>query len=155
MKMTIRLGMSVLAIAGMGVAAEGQQVKPDPTHIPFTLPKDIKWAVDPEFGQDYVYLVGNASKPGLYIELIRWNPHQMSRPHFHNTDRYVYVVSGTWWVSSSEHYDPGKTFPLPAGSFATDMPGKVHWDGAKDQTTILELVGIGPATTTLVPEKKK
>jgi len=153
-KLALNLGLAaamLLASASVGLT---QQVTPDTSHIPFSLPKDIKWKVDPEFGQDYAFLVGDSAKPGLYVELIRWNPHQMSRPHFHNTPRYITVVQGTWWVSSSDHYDPSTTYPLPAGSFATDMPGKVHWDGAKDQTCIIELVGIGPVTTTLVHEKK-
>ncbi len=78
----------------------------------------------------------------------------MSHPHFHSTDRWAYVVSGTWWVSTSSHYDPATTWPLPAGSFATDLAGKVHWDGAKDETVILEVVGMGPATSVPVPDRK-
>jgi quercetin dioxygenase-like cupin family protein len=126
---------------------------PDPKNIPFVLPKDIKWKVDTAFGEDEAPLFGDVTKPGLYGMLIRWKPGQFSTPHFHSTDRYIYVVSGTWWVSSSDHYDPKTTYPLPAGSFATDMKEKIHWDGAKDETVILELVGEGPATTEKVVGK--
>jgi len=30
----------------------------------------------------------------------------------------------------------------------TDLAGKVHFDGAKDEDALLELVGMGPVTTT-------
>ena len=81
--------------------------------------------------------------------LIKWDPGHNSKPHFHSTDRYIYVVSGTWWVSSSTHYDPGKMYPIPAGSFVTDIKNTIHWDGAKAETgpCILMLVGEGPMTT--------
>jgi quercetin dioxygenase-like cupin family protein len=155
MRITAYLATAILVSSALATAAQAQPVLPDPTHIPFTLPKDIKWEIDPSFGEEVAYLVGRASKPGPYVMLIRWKPGEMSGPHFHNNTRYVYVVSGTWWVSSSDHYDPKTTYPLPAGSFAIDMPGKIHWDGAKEGTTILELFGMGPATTVKVPEKKK
>jgi quercetin dioxygenase-like cupin family protein len=153
----MRLSVSVLLLAGLAAStlAQAQPVKPDPSHIPFKLPKDIKWTIDPNFGEENANLVGDPSKPGPYVMLIRWKPHQMSRPHYHNSVRNVYVVSGTWWVSDSGHYDPDKTYPVPAGSFAQDMPGQVHWDGAKDEPVVLELMGMGPANTVKVPDTGK
>ena len=32
-----------------------------------------------------------------------------SKPHFHDQERYAYVVSGTWWVSTSNVYDEKTT----------------------------------------------
>jgi hypothetical protein len=40
----------------------------------------------------------------------------MSAPHWYETDRYCVVVSGTWWVTSGEKFDP-ENVPAPAGSF--------------------------------------
>ena len=146
---------AALCVGGSALAQPAAQIpRPDPAHVAITLPKDIKWTVDPAFGEDVAKLVGDPAKPGPYVMLIRWAPHHMSTPHYHNTARNVYVVSGTWWVSDSPHYDPAKTYPLPAGSFGIDQPGKIHWDGAKDEPVILELMGIGPADTIKVPEKK-
>jgi quercetin dioxygenase-like cupin family protein len=76
----------------------------------------------------------------------------MSHPHFHTTDRFAYVVSGTWWVSTSSHYDPATTYPLPQGSFAIDKANQVHWDGSKDEDLILLVTGMGPMKTVTVPE---
>ena len=72
----------------------------------------------------------------------------MSRPHFHPNDRYVTVISGTWWVGTGTKYDPAITTPLPAGTFVVHHGKEIHWDGAKDVECLLEIVGMGPATST-------
>jgi quercetin dioxygenase-like cupin family protein len=128
--------------------------KPDPTHIPIVFGKDIQWKGDPTRGQTAA-LFGDPDKPGIYGVLIKWNPGANSTPHFHSTIRYIYVVSGTWWMSSSTTYDKSKMYPVPAGSFVTDIPNTVHWDGAKADTgpCILMLVGVGPMKTTGYTQK--
>ena len=120
---------------------------PDPGHIPLVFGKDIPWKGG-EASQSAA-LFGDPSKPGIYGVLIRWMPGHNSTPHFHTTPRYAYVVSGTWWVSSSTHYDPTKMYPVPAGSYVTDVPGTIHWDGARAETgpVVLMLVGEGPVKT--------
>jgi hypothetical protein len=77
----------------------------------------------------------------------------MSRPHYHPNDRFVTVLSGTWWVGTGPHYDPESTVPLPAGSFATHFAKGIHYDGAKDGDVVLEIVGEGPATQTPAEQK--
>lgn len=124
------------------------QPLPDPSHIPMVFGKDIPWKCGN--GECSAPLFGDSSKPGIYGVLIKWEPGHNSRPHFHSTDRYVYVVSGSWWVSSSTHYDPDKMYPIPAGTFVTDVANTIHWDGAKAETgpCIIMLVGEGPMTST-------
>jgi hypothetical protein len=43
--------------------------------------------------------------------------------------------------------------PVPAGSFVVHPGKQIHYDGAKDAECILEIVGIGPATSTQAEEK--
>ncbi|HTW74186.1 MAG TPA: cupin domain-containing protein [Steroidobacteraceae bacterium] len=119
---------------------------PDPTHISIVFGKDIKW----KGGEGESPLFGDPNKPGIYGVLIKWLPGHNSKPHFHSTDRYIYVISGTWWVSASTTYDRSKMYPIPAGSFVTDIANTVHWDGAKKSTgpCLLMLVGEGPMHTT-------
>ena len=142
--------MTVLGAANVPAATPPP---PDPTHIPFTLAKDIKWEGDPEKGPLQARLFGDPDKPGLYGILIKWLPGHYSHPHFHNTDRYVMVISGTWWVSSSDVYDLKSLYPMPAGTFVTDIANTVHWDGARDEPALLELVGMGPVSTTAAERK--
>ena len=81
------------------------------------LPKEIKWTKGN--GSESAVLVGDPSKPGLYVVLQKWLPHNNSRPHFHPNDRYITVISGTWWVNTGANYDPDGFKPVPAGSFVT------------------------------------
>jgi hypothetical protein len=53
----------------------------------------MKWVG--EGGKRHVDLLGDPSKPGLYVRLAKWLPGNMSRPHHHSTIRYFYVASGT------------------------------------------------------------
>jgi quercetin dioxygenase-like cupin family protein len=115
---------------------------PSAANVPIVFGKDIKWNIGQ--GSDTAVLFGNPEQPGIYGVLYRWKPGGFSRPHSHSKVRYIYVVSGTWWVSSSTVYDPTKTYPVPAGSFVTDIPDTVHWDGARDEEAIIFLVGEGP-----------
>ena len=70
---------------------------PIPRNIPMVFGKDIPWKG--ETGEHTAALFGDPNKPGIYGVLIKWDPGHNSKPHFHTTDRYIYVVSGTWWVS--------------------------------------------------------
>jgi quercetin dioxygenase-like cupin family protein len=125
---------------------------PDPSHVEIVFGKNIAWKSGD--GMRQAPLFGDPSKPGIYGVLIEWLPGHYSHPHFHTTDRYAYVVSGTWWVSSSTTWDPSKAYPVPAGSYVRDIANTVHWDGAKDVPCLIVLVGEGPMTTTGVAETK-
>ena len=119
----------------------------DPKAIQMTLPDKIPWVESPS-GSAAAILAGDPSKPGLYVELTRWHAGHMSRPHFHPNDRFVTVISGTWWVGTGTKYDPDSTVALPPGSFVTHYGKQIHYDGAKDGECVLEIVGQGPATST-------
>jgi len=77
----------------------------DPKAIAIQLPKDIKWTVNAAAGSEVAVLVGDPAKPGLYVVLQKWLPHHNSRPHFHPNDRFITVISGTWWVNTGPKYD--------------------------------------------------
>ena len=49
-------------------------------------------------------------------------------------------------MGSGPKFDPADTTPMPAGSFVTHFGKQVHWDGAKDEETVLLIMGEGPAT---------
>ncbi len=123
----------------------------DPKAIAIQLPKDIKWVR--RGGAESAVLVGDPDKPGLYVVLQKWLPHNNSRPHFHPNDRYITVLSGTWWVNTGAKYDPDGMKPVPAGSYVTHYAKQIHYDGARDAECILEIVGMGPATATAAEQK--
>ena len=120
---------------------------PDPKVLAYQLPDKIQWTGNPGGAQQAI-MAGDPTKPGLYVVLTKWTPHHMSRPHFHPNDRFIYVISGTWYVGTGSKYDPDSTTPIPAGSFVTHSGKQIHYDGAKDEEVTLEIVGMGPATST-------
>jgi hypothetical protein len=146
--LVVRAGLTIAAatlFAGL-VSVDAASI-PDPKVLAYTLPDKIQWTENAGGAKNAV-LVGDPSKPGLYIVLTKWTPHHMSRPHFHPNDRYIHVISGTWWVGTGSKYDPDSTTPIPAGSFVTHYGKQIHYDGAKDEEVTLEIVGMGPATNT-------
>jgi hypothetical protein len=150
---TMRVAGAICAAALMSTAAlaQGANISDlDKAAINIVLPDQIPWKDRPFMTSKEAVLAGDPTKPGIYVMLIKWLPHNMSRPHFHPNDRFIKVLSGTWWVGTGPKYDPDNTVPLPAGSFVTHFAKQVHYDGAKDEETILEIVGEGPATSTPV-----
>jgi len=142
------------ALAAMIGAAHAAEL--NPAAVIYQLPDQIKWQ-DPfgTSGAKTAVLVGDPAKPGMYAMFLKWLPgNNFSRPHFHPNDRFITVIKGTWWVGTGNKFDPANTVPMPAGSFVTHFGKQVHWDGAKDEETILLIMGEGPATATPVEEAK-
>jgi len=101
-------------------------------------------------GSQQAVLFGDPTKPGLYGVLNKWTAgNHFSKPHFHPNDRFITVISRTWWVGSGPTFDPANaSVAMPAGSFVTHYGKQVHWDSAKDTDAVLLIVGQGPATAT-------
>jgi hypothetical protein len=125
----------------------------DRSAVDLTTPAEIKWVRNAAGTNEQAVLFGDPSKPGPYVVRLKWLPGNMSRPHFHPNDRFFVVISGTWWIGTGEKFDPDTTVPAPAGSYVIHYGGKVHYDGAKDGETIIQVWGMGPATST--PAEKR
>ena len=123
----------IAAIYLAGTSAGFAQATTDPSRAIGLTPDKIQWTLGE--ASDKAWPVGDEHKPGPCIQLIRWHPNHFSHPHYHPRARYAVVLSGTWWVSTSEVYDPDhNTVPYPAGSVVTDLMGGIHYDGAKPAT---------------------
>src|ERR1700761_368769 len=114
-----------LCLGTVALAQDSNGPLPDPAHIPFTLPDNIAWEGDAARGEQQFKIFGDPAKQGPYAILLKWYPGHYSKPHFHPTTRYVTVLSGHWWVSSSNVYDPSKTYPLPPGTVSRDEANTV------------------------------
>lgn len=115
--------------------------------------KDIKWVRNAAGTNEQAVLFGDPSKPGPYVVRLKWLPGNMSRPHYHPNDRFFVVLSGTWWMGTGDRFDPDSTVPAPAGSYVIHKAGKVHYDGSKDGEVVIQLWGMGPATS--IPAERK
>jgi quercetin dioxygenase-like cupin family protein len=155
MRNSTRLTMALAAVmlCGTLAAADMDFSKLNAKAIAIKIPKDIQWKGPGAGGAEQIVLAGDPTKPGLYVLMIRWYAGHSSRPHFHPNDRFITVLSGTWWVNTGRKYDPDGMKPVPAGSFVTHYANEVHYDGAKGEDAILEIVGMGPATSTSAEDK--
>lgn len=150
----VAMGIAV-SVPPLGSAkAPARSPIPDlnPAALVYKTPDQIKWTESPA-GSAQAVLYGDPTKPGWYIVLTKWHAHHNSHPHFHPHDRFITVISGTWWVNTGTKYDMSHAVAMPAGSFVTHYGNQIHYDGAKDGDAVLEIVGEGPATATEVPEK--
>ena len=88
-------------------------------------------------------LYGDPSKPGVYVIRAKFAPGVMSMPHTHPEDRLVTVIRGTWWSGTGPDFTPGKTAGVHPG-------GEAHFDGAKDEEVVVQIIGVGPSGTKFI-----
>lgn len=151
---TTTIGFTALAaaLALVTVNARAETAKAGFVRV---TPEDVVWNDRPGYeGVKFATIQGDPSKPGIYVIRAKFSPGTMTRPHWHPEDRYVIVVAGTWYTGEGDNFDPDKTVPLKAGSFMLHPAKAHHYDGAKDEEVIVQIIGIGPSSTTLVhPEQ--
>ena len=145
-----RLTLTVFsAISFLALAPISKAVELDAKVLAYKLPDQINWGPVTPGGNQQAVLFGDPNKPGPYGVMVKWLAgNHFSKPHFHPNDRFITVLSGTWWVGTGPEFDPSSaSVPMPAGSFVTHYGKQVHWDGAKDTDAVLLIVGDGPATS--------
>ena len=134
-------------LASLSLASAAIPVAQDP--VVRVTPDKLKWQSNPEdLGFSQAIGEGDPAKPGIYIIHVKFPPGVMSKPHFHGEARYATVIKGTWYTGEGDVFDPSKTVPLKPGSFMKHPAGTHHYDGAKDEEVIVQLMGMGPSTTT-------
>jgi hypothetical protein len=144
--------LAILLLIVLIVSEEGRGAPGiDRTAVDWKTPAEIKWVRNAASTNESAVLFGDPSRPGPYVVRLKWLPG--NRPHFHPNDRFFVVLSGTWWMGTGETFDPESTVPAPAGSYVVHYANKVHYDGAKNEETIIQVWGMGSATST--PAEKR
>lgn len=103
--------------------------------------------MNPEQGLVSTPVFGAQNAPGFYVLRNRFGPGQTSRPHYHDHDRWVTVIKGTWWTDEGDVFRPDKMVPIQQGGFMFHPAGFHHYDGAKDEEVVVQIMGMGPVTT--------
>ena len=146
--------MMLAPLIALGSTVATNALELNPAAVAYQLPNQIKWSQPSAAGSQNAVMVGDPSKPGLYVVLNKWlKGNHFSRPHFHPNDRFITVLKGTWWVATGTKFNPDSAVPMPAGTFVTHFGKQVHYDGAKDEETVLLITGEGPATSTPAEDK--
>ncbi len=119
-------------------------------------PGQIHWQDMPDaYGGQIATIAGDPNGHGLYVQRVRFPPHVMDRPHWHQGDRYVTVIKGTWYTGTGPSFDPGRSVPLKPGSYMFHPARALHWDGSNsDEEVIVQVVGLGPVETTPADSSK-
>lgn len=132
----------------MAVAMAQNQAGTDGTEFLRITPDTVKWVDYPgdgaQFGIKEAFIYGDPTKPGLYVIRLKFPPGVMSRPHSHPETRIGTVIKGTWWTGTGEKFNPASTTAVPTGGIMVHPAGKVHYDGARNEETIVQMMGIGP-----------
>ncbi len=144
--LAIAFGLGIMLSCAFPVSADTEAET-----ITITRTDKLDWRDYPGLpGVKFVVIAGNPGEAGIYVIRAKFAPHTMSKPHSHPEARYVTVLQGTWWAGTGARFDPDSTTPVPAGGFAVHTPGKVHYDGAKDEEVIVQIMGMGPSATNVV-----
>ena len=101
-----------MAAAGPSAISAAEQPL-NPKAITIKLPDQIQWKRNAAGTNEVAVFYGDPDKPGLYVQLFKWLPGNMSRPHWHPNDRVITVIKGTWWVGTGDKFDPDSTVPIP------------------------------------------
>jgi predicted metal-dependent enzyme (double-stranded beta helix superfamily) len=146
-----RVGFAlVIALtASTAPMAGGQTISPDANGFITAQPEDL---IPPE-GSRAVRILGDPSQPGNYVLRITFAPGTGTRPHFHNQDRYITVLEGTWWVAGGPDaatHNPEAMRPIKASSFLYQPANGIHYDQARAEAVTVQISGVGPMKTTRV-----
>ncbi len=115
--------------------------------LPEALVHDAKLRLQPEETVDGGRVFGSASEPGMYVTRIRFQAGRHTRPHYHTQDRWVTVLEGTWWTGEGDVFDAERMIPIRQGGLMYHPAGFRHYDGAKDEDVVVQVMGMGPVET--------
>jgi quercetin dioxygenase-like cupin family protein len=147
----IRVVACALIVAG-AITAVGAVAPQDSSDFVRITPAQIHWQDIPNaHGAQQAILLGDPTKPGMYVVRVKFPPHIMDLPHRHSMARYVTVIEGTWVTGTGDTFNLANAVALKPGSVMLHPANGVHWDGSGGaDTVIVQIVGEGPATTTPV-----
>ena len=117
--------------------------------------------MQPEAATDFsrgstIVVAGDPSKAGAYVIRRLFKPGETSPPHYHDQDRYVTVIKGTWYSGEGDVMDPAKMVPIKTGGFMLHPAGLHHYDGSNDSgEVVVQINGMGPVTTVDVDAQGK
>jgi quercetin dioxygenase-like cupin family protein len=147
---TLGLGLGLIAIsmlAAPSIVGRAQQAPAQAAAPRQPILNDNKLIMQPEEAATGGPVLGEASKPGIYVTRVRFAPGRGTRPHYHDQARYITVLKGTWWTGAGDVYQPDKMTAIKPGGFMYQPPGFHHYDTARDEEVVVQIIGMGPVKT--------
>jgi hypothetical protein len=91
------------------------------------MPDEVQWRDFPNgHGAQIATLQGDPTKPGIYVQRVKFPPHVMDRPHWHPEERHITVLKGSWYTGTGDRFDPAHAVPLKPGSYMMHPARAVH-----------------------------
>jgi quercetin dioxygenase-like cupin family protein len=142
MKIALPTLIAAVAVAGVAFTTPADSME---GHTSLS-PEDIKWGPAPAVlppGAEAALLLGDPSKPGLFVLRLKFPKGYRVAPHTHPVDEVVTVLSGTFTLGMGESADRSRAQPFRAGSFHALPPGTAHYVYI-DEDTIIQISTNGP-----------
>lgn len=137
--------MAALALSLIAANASAADDLPDGAFR--ITPGELVWKPGRVPGHEIAPIVGDSTKPGPYVEHVKFPPNSISLPHSHPESRMYTIISGTWYVGYGDAFDAAKLKALPAGSFYTEPANVTHFSQIKEDGVVVQIIGNGPTAT--------
>jgi quercetin dioxygenase-like cupin family protein len=96
---------------------------------------------------EVVTILGDASKPGVYAQLLKVGADAQIPAHHHAGDRVGTVLKGTWHFGFGSKFDKEKLKTLPVGSVYTEPMNEPHFAMTGNEPVVVLITGVGPTDT--------
>src|ERR1700749_4411104 len=96
---------------------------------------------------EVVTILGDASKPGVYAQLLKVGAEAQIPAHHHAGDRVGTVLKGTWHFGFGTKFDKAKLKTLPVGSVYTEPANEPHFAMTSNEPVVVLITGTGPTDT--------
>src|SRR5476651_2728642 len=135
--------LGAIVLGGLGGRAFGQA--PAPAAAPMTNAAHTRMQPEEANPNGNTAVFGYQNQDGFYVYHNRFGPHQTSRPHYHDRDRWVTVIKGTWYTGEGDVFRPETMVAIKTGGFMFHAANMHHYDGSMDDNeVIVQIMGYGP-----------
>jgi quercetin dioxygenase-like cupin family protein len=138
----LTLAAAGLALGGAPAAAQAPYAGEGSMMV---TPGELAWADAPSVapGAKIAVIEGPLNKAVPFTFRLRLPANAKIAPHTHPAYERVTVLSGTFYFTPGDTYDPAKARALPPGSVAI-LPAGTPMFGYTKEETVIQLHGVGP-----------
>ena len=140
--MRSRFAVAAAAVVAFALPLSAQAPAFNWGPAPAVFPTGVRMAV----------LQGDPSQPGYFTVRLELPAGTRIYPHFHPTDEYLTVISGTFLVGMGDSLNVAKASVMPAGAFGTVGANMHHYAIARGRV-VVQVSAMGPFVLTYVNPK--
>ena len=112
-------------------------------------PNDLEWKNHPALpaGARFTVVLGDSSKPGVFVIRVHSPPGVRVMPHTHPEDRVYTVISGRFEIGFGNRFESGLLQAVPEGGMVFVPKRQAHFQFAEETGYVIQIHGIGPTST--------